>query len=186
MKSWLAMTVATAALGMAGTAGAEKLTLREVSMRTFSGTINDEEDHPVLIIDDLKSPKPIGPGRGAGGYAFLNNKLLDWDSGKEVGTMRGICFTIDHGPNGPWKGEVRIGAGGPFPSACQLSYEFSDGQIVGNGIIDLNAMELDKPLQMPIVGGTGKYRGARGEVMVVQDPPGQPITYKVVLDFKTR
>ena len=79
-----------------------------------------------------------------------------------------------------------MGAGGPFPSSCQLSYELAGGQLVSAGIIDLNAMELDKPLSLPIVGGTGKYRGARGDVTIVQDPPGQPITYKVVLDYKLR
>jgi hypothetical protein len=184
MKTLLTLTVAGATLGAATSALAEKIVVRETSMRTFSGTINDEEGHPVLVIDDLKNPRPIGPGRGAGGYVFLNNKLLDPKTGKELGLMRGICFTIDHGPDGPWKGKIEIGAGGPFPSACQLAYELPDGQLVANGIIDLNAMELDKAIPVAIVGGTGKYQGARGQVTITQDPPGQPITYKVVLDFK--
>ena len=162
---------------------AETVTLREISMRTFSGTINDEKDHPVLVIDDLKKPTPIGPGRGAGGYVFLNNKLFYWDSNKPAGMMRGICFTIDHGDNGPWTGAIEIGAGGPFDSACQLTYVTDKGQLVASGNIDLNAMERDELLPLAIVGGTGAYRGARGEVTITQDPPGQPITYKILLDF---
>ena len=183
MKNWLVLALATSTLGTTVSAVAEKLVLREVSIRTFSGTINDEQDHPVLIIDDLKKPRPIGPGRGAGGYAFLNNKLLDWNSGKDLGMMRGICFTIDHGDKGPFRGQMQIGVGGPFPSACQLTYVLPDGQLVGTGNIDLNAMELDKAIPLPLVGGTGKYRGARGEITITQDPPGQPVTYKVVLDY---
>lgn len=183
MNKWLTLAITTAALGTTACVQAEQLVLREVSMRTFSGTLNDEEDHPVLVIDDLKNPRPIGPGRGAGGYVFLNNKVLDWKDGKEIGMMRGICFTIDHGPNGPFKGKIEIGAGGPFPSWCELAYDLPGGQIVGTGIIDLNQMELDKAIPLALVGGTGKYRGARGQVTIQQDPPGQPMTYKVVLDY---
>lgn len=186
MKRLLTLTLTTVTLGTTATSLAAELVVREVSMRTFSGTINDEEDHPVLIIDDLKNPRPIGPGRGAGGYVFLNNKLLDWKSGADIGMMRGICFTLDHGPDGPFKGRIQIGAGGPFPSFCQLTYELPGGQLVGTGIIDLSAMERDKSIPLPLVGGTGKYAGARGEVIVTQDPPGQPITYKVVLKYKLR
>ena len=159
------------------------MTIREISAVTYSGTINDEEDHPTLIIDDLKRPKPIGPGRGAGGYVFLNNHLHDWETNEKIGWLRGMCFTLDHGPDGPWTGEVVIGAGGPFHSNCNFNYLLDGGQIAAQGDIDLNAMELDKPLSVAIIGGTGKYEGARGQVTIVQDPPGQPITYKVEMHY---
>tara|TARA_R110002110_G_scaffold205066_1_gene416744 strand:+ start:145491 stop:146054 length:564 start_codon:yes stop_codon:yes gene_type:complete len=162
---------------------AETVVLREISMRTFSGSINDEKDHPVMVIDDIKKPTPIGPGRGAGGYVFLNNNLFDWKSNEPVGMLRGLCFTIDHGDDGPWKGPVVIGAGGPYDSACQLNYVMDKGQIVASGNIDLNAMERDENIPLAIIGGTGDYKGARGEARIVQDPPGQPITYRVELDF---
>lgn len=162
---------------------AETLVLREISAVTYSGSWNDEKDHPVLVIDDLKNPHPIGPGRGAGGYVFLNNRLYGWEDNEEIGMMRGICVTIDHGPDGPWKGDVTMGAGGPFNSACQFSYIMADGQLVADGNIDLNAMEKDVPLSIAVTGGTGSYRGARGQVSIQQDPPGQPITYKVTLDY---
>lgn len=180
------LTVIAVTLLATTSALADEMTFREVSTRTFSGTINDDEDHPVLVIDDLKNPRPIGPGRGAGGYVFLNNKLLDWKSGKEIGVMHGMCFTLDHGPDGPFTGRFQMGAGGPFPSSCQITYRLPDGQLVGTGIIDLNAMERDEKIPLPIVGGTGKYSGARGEVIITQDPPGQPMTYKVTLKYKLR
>lgn len=186
LMRWAEMTAITATLFAMTSALAEEITIREVSTRTFSGTINDDKDHPVLVIDDLKNPRPIGPGRGAGGYVFLNNKLLDWKSGKEIGEMHGMCFTLNHGPDGPFTGTFQMGAGGPFPSSCQITYRLPDGQLVGTGIIDLNAMELDQKIPLPIVGGTGKYMGARGEVIITQDPPGQPMTYKVVLKYKLR
>ena len=183
LQRWLKLAMVTATLGATASATAEEMMLREVTTRTFSGTINDEKDHPVLIIDDLKSPKPIGPGRGAGGYVFLNNKLLDWKSGKDIGAMHGICFTLDHGPDGPFTGKFAMGAGGPFPSFCQLTYQLQDGQLVGTGVIDLTAMERDQTIPLPLVGGTGKYVGARGEVLITQDPPGQPMVYKVTLKY---
>ncbi len=160
-----------------------QLVLREISLRTFSGTINDEDSHPVLIIDDLKRPRPIGPGRGAGGYVFLNNRLYSWEDNRELGMMRGMCFTIDHGDAGPWTGEVAIGLGGPFPSSCQLYYELPGGTLTANGLIDLNAMEKDVSIPVPITGGTGEYMGARGQVNITQDPPGQPITYRITLEY---
>lgn len=164
----------------------ETLVFRELSVRTFSGSFNDEKDHPVLQVDDTSNPKPIGPGRGAGTWVFLNNKLVDYKTGAEAGLMRGVCWTIDHGPNGPWKGPVTIGAGGPYHSACQFTYVLKDGQIVANGDMDMNQMEKDTPLGMAITGGTGRYRAASGEVTVQQDPPGQPITYKVQLSVDVR
>ena len=183
-KSALMKAVSLASLTcFAAGAWAETLVLREVSKRTFSGTINDENDHPVLVIDDLKNPKPIGAGRGAGGYVFLNNNLFDWKSNEPVGMLRGMCFTIDHGDSGPWKGDVVIGAGGPFNSTCSFNYVLDDGQLVAAGNVDLNQMEKDMDIPAAIIGGTGKYKGARGEVLIKQDPPGQPITYRITLDY---
>lgn len=170
--------------GVACGAAADTRVVRVLSLRTFSGTFNDGKDHPVMVVDDVSRPRPIGPGRGAGGYVFLNNKLVDWDSGKHLGMMHGVCLTVDHGPDGPWQGPVVLGAGGPFPSMCHTSYVFEDGQIVAMGVADLNAMEKDVPQPRPIVGGSGRYFGAIGQVTIVQDPPGQPITYKAVLEFQ--
>lgn len=164
----------------------ETLVYRELSMRTFSGTMNDQEDHPVLQVDDTMNPKPIGPGRGAGTWVFINNKLVDYTNGADVGLVRGLCWTVDHGPNGPWKGPITIGAGGPYHSACQFTYVLKDGQIVANGDMDMNQMEKDVPLSMAITGGTGRFRGASGEVTIQQDPPGQPITYKLTLSVDVR
>ena len=80
----------------------ETLVLRALSIRTYSSTFNDDKDHPVQKIDDLSGPKPIGPGRGAGTWVFINNKLVDYGSGADAGFMRGMCWTLDHGPKGPW------------------------------------------------------------------------------------
>lgn len=163
----------------------ETLVLRELSLRTFSGTLNDE-DHPVLQVDDTANPKPIGLGRGAGTWVFINNKLVDYTSGNAVGVVHGLCWTVNHGPDGPWKGKMWIGVGGPYHSACQLTYALKDGQIVANGDLDMNEVERNVPATIGITGGTGRYRGATGEVTFQQDPPDQPITYKLVISVDVR
>ena len=184
MKKMKLILGAALIAGFSAQASAEKLVLREVSHRTFSGTMNDEKNHPVMIIDDLAKPAEIGPGRGAGGYVFLNNKIMDYKTNAMLGWMRGMCFTVDHGDKGPFKGAYTIGAGGPFDSACQITYILKDGQIVANGNLDLTALEKDQPLSLAVTGGTGKYSGARGDIVFQQDPPGQPITYKIVITYK--
>jgi hypothetical protein len=159
----------------------ETLVLRELSIRTYSSTLNDDRDHPVQKIDDLAGPKPIGPGRGAGTWVFINNKLVDYTTGADAGFMRGMCWTVDHGPDGPWKGKLWAGVGGPFHSSCQLNYVLKDGQVVATGDLDMEAVERNVPATIPIVGGTGRYRAASGELTFQQDPPDQPITYKVTI-----
>ncbi len=170
--------------GLSAQASAETLIWREVSMRTFSSTLHDEKNHPIMIIDDLSKPVSIGEGRGAGGWVFLNNKIFDWKSNKELGMMRGMCFTVDHGPKGVFKGDVVIGAGGPFDAACQITYILKEGQIVAHGNMNLTALEQDNALHLAVTGGTGKFAGARGEIVFVQDPPGQPMTYKITVNYK--
>ena len=183
-----ARSVFAAALALlAGTAHAqearttETLVLRELSIRTYSSTFNDDKDHPVQKIDDLSGPKPIGPGRGAGTWVFINNKLVDYGSGADAGFMRGMCWTLDHGPKGPWTGKLWVGVGGPFPSSCQLNYVLTQGQVIATGDVDMEAVERNLPATIAIVGGTGRYRGASGELTFQQDPPDQPITYKVTI-----
>jgi len=175
--------------GVVTQASAETMVLREVSMRTYSSTLHDDKDHPVMQIDNLNKPTSIGVGRGAGGFVFLNNKVSDWKTGKDLGMMRGMCFAVDHGDNGVFKGDFgaeHIGQGGPYQAACQMTYILGDAknQINANGNINLTALEQDQPLTIAINGGTGKYEGIRGVVTLVQDPPGQPITYKVVIKYK--
>jgi hypothetical protein len=174
-------------LGVSGCAPytTETLIVRELSVRTFSSTLNDDRDHPVMVIDNLGQPKPIGPGRGAGTWVFLNNKLVDYDSGAEIGVSRGLCWTVNHGKE-PWKGKLWAGVGGPYDSACQFSYMLPDGQLVANGDLDMNQVEQDVPATISITGGTGRYRGVIGEVTIQQDPPGQPITYKLTLSLDVR
>ena len=43
----------------------------------------------------------------------------------------------------------------------QLLHKFKDGQIVTSGVVKFSALD---DLSIPIVGGSGAYRGASGEV----------------------
>jgi hypothetical protein len=53
------------------------------------------------------------------------------------------------------------------PLQCMQTYNFSDGQIVTAGVVRFSQLEN---LSIPIVGGSGAYRGASGHLT-----PGEPI-----------
>jgi hypothetical protein len=59
------------------------------------------------------------------------------------------------------------------------------GTLLVEGIVEYNAATnfLDKPVERPIVGGTGKFAGARG-VRISTPIPGQPGDLLVKLIFK--
>ena len=52
---------------------------------------------------------------------------------------------------------------------CTQTYKLADGQIVTAGIVKFTALD---DLAIPIVGGSGAYRGASGEVGSGAPQPG--------------
>lgn len=165
---------------LAGTAlaqaGTTTLSFREVSQRTYTGTDNEFPSNPVVELG-MTGATPIGPGRGAGSFIFLNNLLFDPVTSAPAGKVHGFCWTVAHGER-PYQGPPQLGVGGPFQAACQIAYLLPGGQIIVAGNLDQTAIELDRRQTLPVVGGTGAYARVRGQMEIVQDPPRQPITYR--------
>lgn len=64
---------------------------------------------------------------------------------------------------------VNVGKAGGFgaPLQCMQTYNFRDGQIVTAGVVRFSQL---KNLSIPIVGGSGAYRGASGHLTA-----GEPV-----------
>jgi len=84
--------------------------------------------------------------------------LLDALQGKEVGQFYSACFC----PEIP-------GHSGRFAGVTQEMHTFTltDGSIIGVGV---GGSALGSASRFAIVGGTGRYAGARGEYSGMQDP----------------
>ncbi len=178
LNRWL-VGVGLAALSstvLASHSDTKTLTLREVSRHTYTGTDNEFPSNPVVELG-ATGATPIGPGRGAGSFIFLNNDVFYPVTQAPAGTVHGFCWTVAHGAT-PYQGPPALGVGGPFHAACQITYLLDGGKIVVAGNLNQTAIEKDRKQTLAVVGGTGKYAHVRGQMEIVQDPPGQPITYK--------
>ncbi|MDQ3631532.1 MAG: dirigent protein [Actinomycetota bacterium] len=112
-----------------------------------------------VAMDDVAPKSKRGPAGGVslGDRLITRQSMFDPASKKRVGTLHTDCTGV-----GPTK---------PFPAVtllCRVSYTFSDGQIVGAGSFRLD----DENAEVPIVGGTGAYAGARGSFRSGQPAKG--------------
>jgi hypothetical protein len=102
-------------------------------------------------------------------FAFTND-LFRGDT--KVGADGGVCTV------------ARVDADGGSTVYCTGSNSLPDGQVAVSGVIDYGPGEEIKRDQysLPITGGTGKYRTARGEV-TFQDVSGQEfrLTLRIIL-----
>ncbi len=102
-----------------------------------------------VAMDDVAPKSKRGPAGGVslGDRLITRQSMFDPGSKKRIGTLHTDCTGV-----GPTK---------RFPSVtllCKVSYTFFDGQIVAAGTFKLD----DDNAEIPIVGGTGAYAGARG------------------------
>ncbi len=90
--------------------------------------------------------KVIGPGLNAGDVWILRGTVYN-KQGKAAGVARTQC-TLNFGKTG----------------LCTMSFYFTDrGHIILHGPVPL---QRSAPVWLAVVGGTGKYRNARGEAHV--------------------
>jgi len=141
-----------AAPGMSASSGATQKKLVIYSIATKEQFLNHEDDrtrgkgnNPFGNFKDSTTPtKESGNGPFAGDRAmFTFNLFRDPDLKQAVGRALFNCqynFNKD--------------------AFCQASYQLNGGQIVGEGAFNFNAPKFE----LVIVGGTGKYRGFRGDM----------------------
>ena len=94
------------------------------------------------------------PEYSQGDVIAFANDLFRGD--KKVGEDGGVCTV------------TRVAADGASSVHCSGSNSLPGGQIAVAGLIDYGPDETYKqdPYSLPITGGTGKYRAARGEVTI--------------------
>jgi len=142
MVAALAAAAAVPALTGAQGSDARELTVREkVQAVTFVHT------------NPKASPRS---DRLAPGDRVLTRQALSAENGGALGTLFTDCVNVGRG--------ARV-----FTATlqCTSSYRFADGEVVAAGVVRLDA---GAQAGFPITGGSGAYRGARGEIT-----PGQPV-----------
>jgi Allene oxide cyclase barrel like domain len=103
------------------------------------------------------NPSTLGE-RLAHGDRVLTRQALFAEDGSAVGRLFTDCANVGRGA------EV-------FDATlqCLSTYRFEDGEVVGAGVVVLSAA---RTVRFPIVGGSGAYRGAHGEVTSGKPPKG--------------
>jgi hypothetical protein len=94
----------------------------------------------------------------AQGDRVLTRQALFAENGTAVGTLFTDCVNVGR-------------AAEVFEATlqCVSTYRFKDGEVVSAGVVVLGT---GGTIRFPIVGGSGAYRGAHGEVTAVQPPSG--------------
>lgn len=125
----------------------------------------------LIRLDAIGSPVP----EGVGNTIFLNSELIEGgthvegtfppevDGGTVVGTSHGICRHLGGGLS--LEPEGNPGLVGKCEQFLVLDGE---GQVVVAGMIHQDDFEAGVPQTLAVVGGTGRYRGAWGELTVTQ------------------
>lgn len=83
-----------------------------------------------------------------GDYLVWDDPLKDASTGKSVGRVAGLCMLVD--------AKTQVYDCGPVTYILSGGTIYSEGLLYGNG----------KSVPGPIVGGTGKYEGVHGHVVV--------------------
>lgn len=123
------------------------------------------QDAPVIV--------PLSEtAAGATGYAFAYEAVLRGPAGKRVGLLSGVVQTID----------VTLGKVEEEIRHREVVFGLRGGQLVAQGVSAYPASQTEvaanRPVVIAIVGGTGDYIGARGEVTTSRRADG---TYRHVI-----
>ena len=111
-----------------------------------------------VAIPALTSAQNGGGREIAHGDRVLTRQALFAEDGSPVGRLFTDCANVGRGA------EV-------FDASlqCVSTYRFEDGEVVSAGVAVLSAA---RTVRFPIVGGSGAYRGAHGEVTSGNPPKG--------------
>jgi hypothetical protein len=113
----------------------------------------------IVLRQDAPSIVPLpGAAAGATGYSFAYEAVLRGSTGKRVGLMSGVVLTVD----------VTLGQVVEETRHREIVFALKGGQLVAQGVSAYPASQVQiaasRPVVIAIVGGTGDYLGARGEV----------------------
>jgi hypothetical protein len=141
--SWVVAGVLTGVFALAGssaaTATATPAPARPGSAVTYDLAFRPQGENYV----DIGTPGP-----GVGDLLVFQDRVLS--RGRQVGVQGGSCTITALLPDG-------------FQTFCTGTVLFADGQVAFQGLV------TDKPeKRMAVVGGTGRYRDAGGELTVVE------------------
>jgi allene oxide cyclase-like protein len=155
-RTLLAATIAaTAILGIAASASSSGSSRPE--RRDHVLQVHRDVGHDFIIdADDSATPENPAPD-SVGDQDVYNGKFFARN--KQVGRDGGVCTLVE------------------LPSIyhCVATNWFDKGQLAVQFIGDFSSTE---PGHFAITGGTGAYRGARGEVKYVAKPDGADVTFR--------
>jgi hypothetical protein len=113
----------------------------------------------ITVLMKFQGSAEVKQGKGAkmatGDSVLIRLAMFDTNR-KRIGSAYTDCTNV--GPKARAENAVL---------QCTQTYKFRDGQIVTSGVAKFTALE---DLQIPIVGGSGAYRGASGQL-----GSGQPV-----------
>jgi hypothetical protein len=142
-----------------------------VTFKSHKLTLVLDSDLPVTIID-------LGdPGPSAGDIRAFTFPLHEKGDDAEVARLRGSVTVTEIGELDGEQVEFRSGV-------VTISFD-GGGSIVATGVYTAPGREVrtsERPVERPIVGGTGKYKGASGQLTQRLDDDGN---VENILDFVT-
>ena len=146
---------ATAILGIAASASSSGSSRPDGKVHVLN--VQRDIGHEFYV--DVDGPETSDEFRpdSIGDQNLFNGKF--YLRGKQVGRDGGVCSLVQ------------------LPSIyhCVATNWFDEGQLTVQWLGDFSAAG---PGRFAITGGTGKYRGARGEVTVVFEPNGADVTFR--------
>jgi hypothetical protein len=135
-----------------------------------------DRDSVVLHLDGKAAAETVYVDLGEADYSQADQYVFTNDlsrEGKKVGVDGGVCTV------------TRIEDDGGSTLYCSGSNSLPGGQITTAGLVSYGPTEEFKkdPYFAAITGGTGKYRGARGEVKIKElgSPEVFRLTFRIIL-----
>ena len=150
-----ASIAATAILGIAASASSSGSSRPEGKVHVLNVQRDVGHDFWVDVDGSATPSKPVPDS--IGDEDVFNGKFFV--RGKQVGRDGGVCTLVE------LKSIYH----------CVATNWFDDGQLTVQWLGDFTD---PGPGRFAITGGTGKYRGARGEVTVVFEPDGADVTFR--------
>jgi hypothetical protein len=155
-RALLALAVAAAAIMLIATS-ASSSDRRHASGRNHVLHVHRDVGHDIWVDVDGTQTPPVTEADSIGDEDVFNGKFFK--GGKQVGRDGGVCVLVEQ----------------PSIYHCVATNWFEEGQLAVQWLGDFS---VDAVGHFAIVGGTGAYRGATGEVTVDFQPDGADVTFR--------